>query len=160
MKISCVQCINSIKETSMGGLFWSYINLICFSHSRDGSPRASPVPTSNPTSTIPFDRLAPLLYFWHVPETVVHQPPPTAQPSLLSFLDVTTPCLPNLIKLINSFHLLQFHSISFFFLLSQNPSYASSFWCWSTNHPWAIHSSSVNCLLGHVYITTISGENT
>lgn len=108
---------NSIKETSVGwkgGLFWGYENLICFSHSRDGSPSATPVTTPLPASAFQFARLAPLLYLWHVPEMRKEQLPtnplhsPTSKTSVLSptphlLWSNHSPSLSNLIKLINSF---------------------------------------------------------
>lgn len=106
-----------------GGLFLGYKNLICFCYSRDGIPSPSPVHTPLPKSTFQFARLAPLLYLWHVPETSdgtaleKHQCYPHFSPPLLR----PTPRLPNLIKLINSFPLHQYYSISFSFFCHPRP---------------------------------------
>lgn len=73
-----------------------------------------PVPTPNPTNWIQFNRLAPLLYSWHVPQPA-EVPPHT-------FIGMTTPCLPNVIRIINSQppHEIFFDVI--LLLLFQNPS--------------------------------------
>lgn len=89
-QLSLMKGTNSINHTHKwkGGLFWGYKNLICFSHSRDGSPSATPVPTPIPACTFQFARLAPLLYLWHVPETHDGTATPSttrAQPPLLTF---------------------------------------------------------------------------
>lgn len=119
-----IQSRNQVwSERGGGGLFLGYKNLICFCYSRDGIPSPSPVHTPLPKSTFQFARLAPLLYLWHVPETSngtaleKHQCYPHFSPPLLR----PTPRLPNLIKLINSFPLHQYYSISFSFFCHPRP---------------------------------------
>lgn len=118
-----IQSRNQVWSERGGGLFLGYKNLICFCYSRDGIPSPSPVHTPLPKSTFQFARLAPLLYLWHVPETSngtaleKHQCYPHFSPPLLR----PTPRLPNLIKLINSFPLHQYYSISFSFFCHPRP---------------------------------------
>lgn len=118
-----IQSRNQVWSERGGGLFLGYKNLICFCYSRDGIPSPSPVHTPLPKSTFQFARLAPLLYLWHVPETSngtaleKHQCYPHFSPLLLR----PTPRLPNLIKLINSFPLHQYYSISFSFFCHPRP---------------------------------------